>query len=171
MKIFKYIFLFLFINTVQAQFDPNDCIHAITVCGNGIFQSSASGIGATQEVSGCSGFEHNSIWLKINIIQGGTLGFDLIPNDTNINVDYDFWVYGPNKNCGSGVTGLGTPIRCCTTNPALAGLSNNHTGMNLSTLSVTSGPGANGGDLSSGKHVTTSPSSSLSEMPTKAYLM
>ncbi|MFZ4107107.1 MAG: hypothetical protein ACOYK3_12000, partial [Flavobacterium sp.] len=144
MKRFLYILLLLFINSIEAQFDPNDCIRAITVCGNGVFQSDASGIGTTQEVSGCSGFEHNSIWLKINIIQGGTLGFDLIPNNTNISVDYDFWVYGPNKNCGSGATGLGTPIRCCTTNPALAGLSNNHTGMNLSTLSVTSGPGANG---------------------------
>ena len=68
MKSYLYILLLLIINSVEAQFDPNDCIHAITVCGNGIFQSSASGIGATQEVSGCSGFEHNSIWLKINIL-------------------------------------------------------------------------------------------------------
>jgi len=144
-KFLVLFFILLLSNTVLAQnVDPNDCVNAITVCGNGDFVSDATGIGAVQEVNGCSGFEHNSIWLKITIapgvIPGSTLGFDIIPNDSNINVDYDFWVFGPNKACGA----LGSPIRCCTTNPALAGLANNHTGMYLSTLSVTAGPGANG---------------------------
>lgn len=120
--------------------EPNDCVNAITVCGNGNFMSNAVGSGNEFEVNACSGFEHNSLWLEVNIVQAGTLGFDLIPNDPDINVDYDFWVYGPNVNCGT----LGNPIRCATTNPNQAGLPNNHTGINGSTTLTQTGPGANG---------------------------
>ncbi|MFD2891402.1 T9SS type B sorting domain-containing protein [Flavobacterium chuncheonense] len=120
--------------------EPNDCVDAVVVCGNGSFSSNATGIGDIQEVSGCSGFEHNSIWLKVNIVQSGTLGFDLIPDDPSIQVDYDFWVFGPNKDCSN----LGSPIRCATTNPQQAGLTSNLTGMNGSTTLTTTGPGANG---------------------------
>ncbi|MBN9283905.1 MAG: hypothetical protein J0I85_05735, partial [Flavobacterium sp.] len=130
----------IFSNVAIAQNQPNDCVNAITVCGNGTFSSNASGIGAVQEVSGCGGAEHNSIWLKINVVQAGTLGFNIIPNDTNIVVDYDFWVYGPNRTCSN----LGSPIRCATTNPQLAGMTNNHTGMNGATTLTQTGPGANG---------------------------
>ncbi|MEW5677540.1 hypothetical protein ABGT15_14615, partial [Flavobacterium enshiense] len=119
---------------------PNDCVNAIVVCGNENFSSNASGIGAIQEVSGCGGFEHNSLWIKVNIVQSGTLGFDLIPNDTDINVDYDFWVYGADRPCNN----LGSPIRCATTNPFLAGMTNNHTGMNGTMAITQTGPGANG---------------------------
>ncbi len=122
------------------QNPPNDCVNAITVCGNGVFASNATGIGNIQEVSGCGGLEHNSLWLHINIVQAGTLGFDIIPDDPDVNVDYDFWVYPANALCGS----LGSPIRCATTNPGLAGLSNNRTGMSGSTLVTQAGPGANG---------------------------
>ena len=120
--------------------EPNDCVNAITVCGNGSFMSNAVGSGNEFEVNSCSGFEHNSLWLEVYIVQAGTLGFDLIPNDPDINVDYDFWVYGPNVNCGA----IGNPIRCATTNPAQAGLANNHTGINGSTTLTQTGPGANG---------------------------
>ncbi|ESU28798.1 hypothetical protein FLJC2902T_13950 [Flavobacterium limnosediminis JC2902] len=140
-KILTLLVVLIFGYSVQAQNSPNDCVNAITVCGNGTFSSNASGIGNIQEISGsCSSFEHNSLWLRINIVQSGTLGFDLIPNDPAITVDYDFWVFGPNRNCGAG---LGAPIRCCTTNPAAAGLPNNHTGLN-NTTATTAGPGANG---------------------------
>ncbi|MGB1268680.1 MAG: hypothetical protein ACPG45_03005, partial [Flavobacteriaceae bacterium] len=138
----KYLILVVFIalfSQIQAQ-EPNDCVNAITVCGNGVFSSGATGIGNTQEVSGCGGFEHNSIWLEINIVQSGTLGFDLIPNDPDILVDYDFWVYGPDRLCSN----LGSPIRCSTTNPNAAGLANNHTGINGSTTLTQTGPGPNG---------------------------
>ncbi|WP_418637398.1 hypothetical protein, partial [Winogradskyella sp.] len=124
---------------VQAQ-EPNDCVNAIVVCGNETFMSNATGIGNTQEVSGCGGFENNSIWLEVNIAQSGTLGFDLIPDDPDIMVDYDFWVFGPNRSCAD----LGSPIRCATTNPNQAGLSNNHTGINGSTTLTQTGPGASG---------------------------
>lgn len=139
-KVVKLIIALIFTNVVLAQTQPNDCVNALVVCGNSTFYSNASGSGNVQEVNACSGSEHNSLWLQVNIVQGGTLGFDLIPDDTDINVDYDFWVFGPNPVCGS----LGSPIRCSTTNPAAAGLTNNHTGMYGSTTATTSGPGANG---------------------------
>jgi len=137
MKLLKSFILFLFTALAFAQ-TPNDCVNAITICGNGTFSSNATGYGV-QEVAGCGGFEHNSIWLKINIVNGGSLGFNLTPNDPSPVVDYDFWVYGPNKPCNA----LGSPIRCCTTNPLLAGVST-VTGMAAAPLATTAGPGANG---------------------------
>ncbi|UOX33630.1 T9SS type B sorting domain-containing protein [Flavobacterium sediminilitoris] len=139
-SILTLFFTLISIHLMLAQNEPNDCVDAIVVCGNGSFSSNANGVGDIQEVSGCSGFEHNSIWLKINIVQSGTLGFDLIPDDTSITVDYDFWVYGADRSCNN----LGSPIRCATTNPQLAGQPNNHTGMNGGTTLTTTGPGANG---------------------------
>ncbi|MDO6621442.1 T9SS type B sorting domain-containing protein [Oceanihabitans sp. 1_MG-2023] len=138
-KFLIFGFLVLLVAQVHAQ-EPNDCVNAITVCGNGNFSSNASGIGNTQEVSGCGGSEHNSLWLEVNIVQAGTLGFNLIPDDPDILVDYDFWVYGPDRLCSN----LGSPIRCATTNPDAAGLSNNHTGINGSTTLTQTGPGASG---------------------------
>lgn len=140
MKKIIAVLLFFCFNQLLAQ-SPNDCVNAIVVCGNGNFSSNATGIGNLQEINGfCSGFEHNSIWLKINVVQSGTLGFHIRPNDADINVDYDFWVFGPNPVCGN----LGSPIRCSTTNPVMAGLTNNYTGMYGSTTSTQNGPGANG---------------------------
>ncbi|SFN47853.1 gliding motility-associated C-terminal domain-containing protein [Bizionia echini] len=135
-------FIILFSQT-HAQ-EPNDCVNAITVCGNDTFASNVQGPGNVQELSGCNNgnpvTEQNIFWIKIDIVQGGTLGFDLIPNDPALTVDYDFWVYGPNRLCSN----LGSPIRCSTTNPDAAGLANNHTGMNDSTIVTQTGPGANG---------------------------
>ena len=140
MKSIKFLLFLLFISCSSIAQTPNDCVNAITICGNGTFTSNATGIGTVQEVAGCSGFEHNSIWLKINIVNAGTLGFNLSPINTDLSVDYDFWVYGANRPCNN----LGSPIRCCTTNPSLAGLSSNVTGMIGTTVTTTSGPGANG---------------------------
>ena len=134
-----FIIALVFVNQINAQ-TPNDCVNAIVVCGNGSFFSNATGIGNTQEINACGGFESNSLWLEINIVQTGTLGFNLIPDDPAITVDYDFWVFGPNTACGA----LGAPIRCCTTNPTQAGLTSNVTGMIGSSLVTQSGPGANG---------------------------
>ncbi|REE25090.1 gliding motility-associated-like protein [Winogradskyella pacifica] len=138
----RYLFLIVFsliFFHVKAQ-EPNDCVNAVTVCGNGTFSSNATGYGNDYEVSSCGGSEHNSLWLEVNIVQSGTLGFDLIPNDPDIMVDYDFWVYGPNRICSN----LGSPIRCATTNPNEAGLTTNQTGINGSTTLTQSGPGASG---------------------------
>jgi large repetitive protein len=138
-KSLQLLFLILFTNSAFAQFPmPNDCVRALNVCGNGVFTSNATGIGDFQEVLACGSSEHNSIWLKVTIAQGGTLGFDIKPLNSDLETDYDFWVYGPNATCSS----LGTPIRCCTTNPVAAGLTDNVTGMNGSTSSTSAGPGA-----------------------------
>ena len=139
-RIFALVVLLLYCFEGVAQSQPNDCVNAITVCGSSTFSSNAQGFGNTQEVTGCGGEEHNSIWLKINVVQSGTLGFELIPNNVSITVDYDFWVYGPNASCGN----LGNAIRCNTTNPQLANLPNNHTGMNGSTTATQGGPGQSG---------------------------
>ena len=141
-KIVILIVVLFFGNSIFAQNLPNDCVNAITVCGNGTFSSNASGYGV-QEVAGCSSSEHNSLWIKINIapwvVPGSKLGFDLIPNDPSISVDYDFWVFGPNKTCGS----LGSPIRCATSNPQELNAVNNHTGMISGNPYTQVGNGAN----------------------------
>ena len=115
------LFLFFLIDFISAQTVnklPNDCVNAITVCGGGIFTSNANGSGI-QEINttnSCNSEEHNSVWLKISIIQAGTLGFTLTPSSSKLEVDYDFFVYGPSATCGN----IGQAIRCSTTNPSLS---------------------------------------------------
>lgn len=134
------VIVFCFFGNLAMSQTPNDCVNAVVICGNGIFSSNAEGIGNSQEVTGCSGMEHNSIWIRINIVQSGTLGFHIRPNDPDLNVDYDFWVYAANRPCND----LGAPIRCATTNPVQAGLTTNHTGMHGTTTITQVGPGADG---------------------------
>jgi len=133
----KKIIIILFLSFWNITFsqEPNDCENAIIICGNGTFSSNATGIGDKQEVSSCGGMEHNSIWLKVNIVQSGNLGFNIIPHDPNLVVDYDFWVFGPNTSC----TSLGSAERCSTTNPVQVQIpgSNNHTGINGSDTATT----------------------------------
>ncbi|MGL2964911.1 hypothetical protein ACSVH2_13895, partial [Flavobacterium sp. RSB2_4_14] len=145
-KILIIVLVLISVGSTVAQTLPNDCVRAVTVCGNGTFFSNASGIGQFQEIvsNSCGGTESNSLWLKITIaptvIPGSSLGFNLIPDDPAISVDYDFYVFAANAVCGA----LGPPIRCCSTNPALAGLTSNVTGMVGTTLATSVGPGANG---------------------------
>jgi len=144
----KYLFiffLFFLIDFISAQTVnklPNDCVNAITVCGGGIFTSNANGSGI-QEINttnSCNSEEHNSVWLKISIIQAGTLGFTLTPSSSKLEVDYDFFVYGPSATCGN----IGQAIRCSTTNPLAAGQTSNSTGMNGSESDASEGPGESG---------------------------
>ncbi len=143
----KVLFLILLfgINSfcLAQQNTPNDCINAIEVCGSGILSSNADGAGDIQEVSSinsCSGRENNSLWLRIEIQNGGSLGFDLKPTSTAFEVDYDFFIFGPNSDCSD----LESTIRCSTTNPLQAGLSNNFTGMNDEETDLFEGPGPDG---------------------------
>ena len=135
--------LFILASLLSFQFafsqEPNDCVNAVTVCGNGSFVSNVNGPGNdSNEISGCGAvYENNTFWIKIDIVQAGTLGFDLIPVSTDMQVDYDFWVFGPNTDCSS----LGSSIRCNTNNPTAEGAPNNHTGINGSTTSTIAGPG------------------------------
>lgn len=64
--------------------------------------------------------------MRVSINQGGTLGFILSPESSDINVDFDFFIFGPNVACRT----IGQAIRCSTTNPLASGSANNTTGIN-----------------------------------------
>jgi len=139
--LFGFLFIGIF-EELKAQNNRSDCAGALKICGDGSISSNASGFG-TQELNGlnnCASFEHNSLWLEIEITKAGTLGFDLIPSSLNIQIDYDFFIFGPNVTCGN----LGFAVRCSTTNPLASGSLNNHTGMNDIETETSEGPGKNG---------------------------
>lgn len=139
------IFLFVNIHIINAQGGVNDCSGAIKICGDGAISSNANGVGS-QELTGrnnCSSQEHNSLWLEIEITKAGTLGFNLKPTSGALNIDYDFFIFGPNASCGN----LGNAIRCSTTNPLASNATSNHTGMNDSELDTSEGPGPNGNNF------------------------
>ena len=135
-KVLFVLFAFFSINA----FSQSDCADALVVCGNNDYTNlNATGIGI-QELNinnACSSVENNSIWFKLVINEGGTLGFNLIPQSNNIVVDFDFWVFGPDVSCGN----LGTAIRCSTTNPQASLQGDNHTGMNETETDTSEGPG------------------------------
>ncbi|WP_297333224.1 T9SS type B sorting domain-containing protein [Flavobacterium sp.] len=135
--------LWLCILTSGSLYAQSDCPDAIIVCGNDDYYGlNATGIGV-QELgpNACFSAENNSLWLKIMIKEGGTLGFTLTPEEIDdLVVDFDFWIFGPDAACSS----LGTAIRCSTTNPLAAGLSYNTTGMNDTETDVSEGLGPNG---------------------------
>ncbi len=121
---------------------PNDCQNAVTVCGNSSFSLDVNGIGVQELNSSntCQSRENNSIWLQVTMGTSGTLAFTLTPGSTNINEDYDFFVFGPDVTCGN----IGQAIRCSTTNPAAANQGNNLTGMNATDQDPDEGPGPDG---------------------------
>lgn len=145
MKITVTLLLLLLCFSSRAQ---NDCPEAITVCGDMSYIGlEAEGIGDIQEIGpnacsqGSSGDnENNTIWLRVLIKDGGTLGFILTPISTDLVVDFDFWLFGPNVECDA----LGTALRCSTTNPGNADLDYNTTGMNEESEDFSEGPGADG---------------------------
>lgn len=121
---------------------PNDCVNAIPLCDSRRIDLNVSGYGSQEiyHTCGCEGEEHNSIWFKWTVAQSGTMGFTLTPTSNDIGEDYDFWVFGPNPDCAH----LGYALRCSTTNPGQAGLSNNRTGMNANEVDTHEGPGEHG---------------------------
>lgn len=142
----NYLCLFLFLFLITKSTAQNDCVDAIIVCGNTGFDGlNATGVG-TQELNGsntCGSNENNSIWLQLSIGNGGTLGFTLTPESSDINVDFDFFIYGPNVSCGN----IGSAIRCSTTNPVASGATNNLTGLNSTETDDSEGPGADGNNF------------------------
>ena len=141
-KLIKTLTSFLLFLTLSMT-AQNDCVNAIFICGNANLSGlTASGIGV-QEISpgnACGLGENNSLWLKIRIRTGGTLGFTLTPQSTNLVEDLDFWIFGPNAACNN----LGTAIRCSTTNPLQASLTDNLTGLNSTEIDISEGPGNDG---------------------------
>ena len=134
---------FFFAVTHSYAQQPTDCVNAITVCGDSEINLDVNGIGI-QELNGlnnCASRENNSLWLKVTLVTDGTLGFTLTPESTSIIEDYDFFVFGPNQDCGS----LSQAIRCSTTNPQAANQGNNLTGMiDLPDFEPSEGPGGDG---------------------------
>ena len=140
-SVILFSFIFSISTSISAQ-QPNDCVNAVTVCGNSSFSLDVNGIG-TQELNGsntCASQENNSIWLEVTIATSGTLAFTLTPSSTSINEDYDFFIFGPDVTCGN----IGQAIRCSTTNPAAANQGNNLTGLNSTETETSEGPGENG---------------------------
>lgn len=110
-------------------FAQEDCVSAITVCGNSNINYTPNGIGSTNEnLGGCLSGEHHSVWYKFTIATSGTLTFDLAPTGP---VDYDWAIYGPNVTC----TNKGTPIRCNASGYLV------NTGMNMTNTNTTSAGG------------------------------
>lgn len=142
MKFISTLVLVLTCFTVISQ-QANDCIDAIVVCGNSDISSNASGFG-TQELdpttNQCVNQEVNSLWVSVSIAVGGSLAFTIQPKVDDLEVDYDFFIFGPNSNCQN----LGSPIRCSTTNPLQASLDYNITGLNETELDQNEGPGPDG---------------------------
>ncbi|MDQ6470958.1 T9SS type B sorting domain-containing protein [Flavobacterium sp. LHD-80] len=135
----KILFLLiLFSFKIYAQ---NDCTDFITVCGNSNLSGlTAVGPGLIQDfkdISRCKVPEDSSLWLKINIVKGGTLGFTLNPESSDLGVDFDFYVFGPNVSCDN----LKEPIRYTYSNPVLAKLTTNKTGMSATEIDYFEGVG------------------------------
>lgn len=134
----KYFFLLMLIASLKSS-AQTDCSSALSVCGNTSFENvSLSGFGG-QEIASCGSEEHNSLWLKIHIVTSGTLAFNIIPESTDINEDFDFFLFRYNQSCDN----LGQ-VRCSTTNPAAAGLTSNVTGTSDAAFDAFEGPGPSG---------------------------
>ncbi|WP_300564877.1 T9SS type B sorting domain-containing protein [Flavobacterium sp.] len=141
MPFYKQLPYFLFILFFQFTYSQNDCTDALVVCGNSSFNNlTVFGPGNVDEISQantCGMQENNSLWIKLTIKNAGTLGFTLRPQNRDLDIDFDFSVFGPNATCGN----LGTSIRCSSTNPEAAGSRSNTTGMNGSEIDTSEGPG------------------------------
>ena len=140
----NYIFLLVLViysNWTYSQ--ANDCTDAIILCGNTPVGVEPNGVGFDEFslpgnfVPPCYNFNNATVWFEINIEEGGSLGFDIVPeNGTD---DFDFAVYGPVTDCAN----LGMSIRCSSTNPQAAGVSAN-TGLNSTETDLSEGPGGDG---------------------------
>ncbi|WP_396192206.1 T9SS type B sorting domain-containing protein [Flavobacterium sp.] len=147
----KIIFAFILFS-VQFSFSQNDCVDALVACGNSNYNNISivgPGVSEVNASNSCTGQENNSLWIKVTIQNPGTLGFTLTPNNASLNIDFDFWVFGPTANCSN----LGQSIRCSTTNPQLSNASNNQTGMNVTETDTAEGPGPLGNNFVSALNV------------------
>ena len=137
---------------MQFSFSQNDCVDALVACGNSNYNNISivgPGVSEVNASNSCTGQENNSLWIKVTIQNPGTLGFTLIPNNASLNIDFDFWVFGPTASCSN----LGQSIRCSTTNPQLSNASNNQTGMNTTETDTAEGPGPLGNNFVSALNV------------------
>ncbi|WP_405207668.1 T9SS type B sorting domain-containing protein [Aquimarina sp. LLG6339-5] len=144
-KLHFTLLLFILCFKGYAQNEPTDCINSIIVCGNTNLELNSNGVGTNDFAlpgnfpPDCAFVESQSLWIKVNIVQSGTLAFTITPESTSAAEDYDFAVYGPNVACDA----LGTSIRCSSTNPPAAGVST-LTGLNDTETETSEGPGSEG---------------------------
>jgi hypothetical protein len=136
MKVYTFLFALILSLFSINSYSQNDCKDFITTCGNSnISDLTATGSGLDEDfkdITRCKLPEFNTLWLKIDIKKGGTLGFTLTPESKELYIDFDFYVFGPNVPCNK----LGNPIRYSLTNPLAANLTTNATGMNNSVSNI-----------------------------------
>ena len=107
----KQLFFILLLSIPYFSFSQyEDAIDPFPVCGNGeISFDGISGTGSILEEFPTSSFcpldQNATKWLKIKILEAGTLAFVINPN--NSEDDYDFGLFGPNPNPNN----LSRPIR------------------------------------------------------------
>ncbi|WP_294215675.1 T9SS type B sorting domain-containing protein [uncultured Chryseobacterium sp.] len=133
MKKVLLVFLMMFCQIFYAQ---SDCTSSLAVCGNSAISYTPSGYGNIQENplgGGCLSSEHYSVWYTFTASTSGTLTFLITPN---AQADYDWAVFGPNKQCGS----LGAPVRCSYASTASGIL----TGLNMTATDLSEGAGGDG---------------------------
>jgi len=145
----KRLLLFLitvcFFSTVKGQLLPldqpeQDACHALELCGNTFTTSfSYQGIGVVSDLTNtpCQGGENNSMWMRLNVVTGGIIVFNIIP--LNNADDYDFVVVDiTNASCS---TFTQSDVIRCNFNNNLPVFNNGMLGLNTtSTLtSVTAG--------------------------------
>lgn len=98
--------LLIILSLISINLFSQNC-PAIPVCAP--YGTTPNGFGV-QELNaandGCLSGEHNSTWLQVTILTGGTFNFVIDPN-VNSN-DFDFGVWGPNSPCPPN----SLPIRC-----------------------------------------------------------
>ncbi len=115
----KLLLVFVLIHVLAffssyAQNEPTDCVNAITICGDTNLDLNSNGFGINDfslpgnNRPSCIILENQSLWIKVNIVQSGTLAFIITPESPDPAEDYDFAIYGPNLDCSN----LGSPIRC-----------------------------------------------------------
>jgi len=125
----KKIISFCFILISQISFSQGDCASALTICGNTTFNGSIKTYPDDTQFNGhvsCGVFTHSPmIWLKVTIVTGGSFGFVLAPKSTDPKADLNFFVFGPNVNCGN----IGQSIRCSYTSPTEIHSGKNVTGL------------------------------------------
>ncbi|MEZ5002960.1 MAG: gliding motility-associated C-terminal domain-containing protein [Chitinophagales bacterium] len=138
----KILLVFLLLSCTGILFAQNistDCAGtsgALGICSNETLNLNSNGPGrddfaSPNNSSGCIDEEHQSAWLFIQIDSGSTLGFIIDPIGSD---DYDFAVYGPDRECGN----LGSPIRCSWA------LGSGNTGMNGNSNDNSEGVNGNG---------------------------
>ena len=140
------LILFILYFSFYSQNEPTDCVNSVIVCGSTNLELNSNGIGIDDFAlpgnnnPDCIGIgESQSLWLRVNIVQSGTLAFTITPESSNADEDYDFAVFGPNRSCNS----LGNSIRCSSTHPPSAGVST-LTGLSTTETDTTEGPGEAG---------------------------